>query len=408
MKKLLLTPVLMGLVGLVANCAPRPSQPSAEVSNTIRFGAAVSETGKFAREGKDTRQGYDLWRDWVNEEYGGVQVGDQRYPVEIVYYDDEGNPDTVARLAEKLITEDQVDFLLAPYSSGLTKSASAIAEKYNTLMVAGGASSDSLFTRGFSTFYSVMTPASRYTESALQALSKAGAKTVVIAYEDTPFPTSVAEGAQQWTEQSGMEVLAVETYPRDVADVSAIINKFKALNPDVFVGGGHFNDALLFVRAAKELDFNPNAIIITVGPSNPQFADEMGADADYVFGPTQWESTMGYEDEYFGTAQAYAERYEAMWGEPPTYQAAGATAVGLVLQLAIEAADSLETDAVRQAMNELNVQTFYGPIQFDQIGRNAAKPMGGIQILNGQIKVVAPESVAVTDMAYPLPAWKER
>ena len=409
MKKLSLIPLfLLGLASLLGACAANQPKPTDQTTATIRFGAAVSETGQFAREGKDTRQGYGLWQDWVNEEYGGIKVGNQRYQVEIVYYDDEGNADTVTRLIEKLIASDQVNFLLAPYSSGLTKSASAIAEKYDKLMVAGGAAADSLFTRGFQNLFSVMTPASNYTESTLKTLSQRGAKTVVIAYEDTPFPTSVASGAQQWSAAYGMEVLAVETYPKDIADVSAIMSKFKALNPDVFVGGGHFNDALLFVRSAKELDFNPKAMVMTVGPSNPQLAAELGPDANYLLGPTQWESSLNYQGEYLGTAAEYAQRYEDKWGEPPTYQAAGATAAALVLQLAIEKAGTLDTEAVRQAMGELDVVTFYGPIKFEVTGKNVAKPMGTIQILDGQIKVVAPQGAAVAEMAYPQPPWQER
>ena len=408
MNKFFSIPLLLGLVSFLAACGPQKSQPSSESANTIRLGAAVSETGKFAREGKDTRQGYNLWRDWVNEEYGGIKVDDRRYKVEIIYYDDEGNPDTVARLIEKLIAEDEVSFLLAPYSSGLTKSASAIAEKYGKIIVSGGAAADSLFNRGFKNIFSVLTPASDYTSSTLKALSQAGAKTVVIAYEDTPFPISVAEGAKKSAQQQGMKVLAVETYPKDITDVSAITSKFKALNPDVFVGGGHFNDALLFVRSAKELNFTPKAMVITVGPSNPKFVSEMGKDANYVFGPTQWENTMSYEGKHFGTAFEYAQRYQAKWQEPPTYQAAGATVAALALQLAIEKAGSLETKPVRQAMRELDAVTFYGPIDFDETGKNATKPMGSIQILDGQIKVVAPKEAAVAEISYPMPAWKER
>ena len=408
MNKLFSIPILLGLVSLLAACGLQKSQPSSESANIIRLGAAISETGKFAREGKDTRQGYNLWRDWVNEEYGGIKVGDRRYQVEIVYYDDEGNPDTVTRLVEKLIAEDEVSFLLAPYSSSLTKSAIAIAEKYDKIIVSGGAAADSLFTRGFKNLFSVLTPASDYTSSTLKALSQAGAKTVVIAHEDTPFPTSVAEGAKKWAQQQGMKVLAVETYPRDVADVSAIMSKFKALNPDVFVGGGHFNDALLFVRSAKELNFSPKAMVITVGPSNPQFVAEMGKDANYIFGPTQWESTMDHKGKHFSRPFQYAQRYQTKWGEPATYQAAGATAAALALQLAIEKAGSLETEAVRQAMKELDAVTFFGAINFEETGKNTAKPMGSIQILDGQIKVVAPQEAAVAELTYPMPAWKER
>lgn len=384
------------------------SSESMDGECVIQLGAAISETGKYAREGKDVRQGYDLWAEWVNGEGGGISVGDKTCMAEIVYYDDESDPDTITRLTEKLITEDDVDLLLGPYSSSMTMAASAIAEKYDMIMVEGNGSSESLFERGFKNLFAVLTPAGNYGESALKSLSELGAKSVVIAYEDTAFPTSVALGAEKWAGEYGMEVLAVETYPKDVADVSGIMAKFKELEPDVFLGGGHFNDALLFVRAAKELDFNPKAMVITVGPSNPVFVEEVGADAEYIIGPTQWERTMAYADEYFGTAEEYAVRYEGMWGESPTYQAAESTATALTLQLAIEMAGSTETGAVRDALNSMAVDTFYGPVQFDETGKNAGKPMGAVQIQDGEIMVVAPVDSAVAEIRYPMPPWGQR
>lgn len=385
---------------------PVEEEAASDFAGTITLGAAVSETGNFAREGKDTRQGYDTWLQWVNEEYGGIKVGDDRYMVDIVYYDDEGDPDTAANLVEKLITDDEVDFLLGPYSSGLTMSTSAIAEKYGMIMVEGNGSSESIFERGFQNIFAVLTPAGNYAQSALKTLSDQGASSVVIAYEDTAFPTSVGIGAEKWAKEYGMEVLAVETYPVDVADVTAIMTKFRDLDPDVFVGGGHFNDALLFVRAAEELGFSPE-MVITVGPSNPEFVAEVGDSANYIIGPTQWEATMSWEDEYFGTPADFAARYEEMWGEPPTYQAAESTATALALQLAIEQAGSLEMDAVRQALFDLDAMTFYGPINFDETGKNAAKPMGAIQIQDGVINVVAPPEAAVADLI-PMVPWDER
>lgn len=389
-----------------AAAEPVEEEAASDFAGTITLGAAVSETGKYAREGKDTRQGYNTWLQWVNEEYGGIKVGDDRYMVDIVYYDDEGDPDTAANLVEKLITDDEVDFLLGPYSSGLTMSTSAIAEKYGMIMVEGNGSSESIFERGFQNIFAVLTPAGNYAQSALKALSDQGASSVVIAYEDTAFPTSVGIGAEKWAKEYGMEVLAVETYPVDVADVTAIMTKFRDLDPDVFVGGGHFNDALLFVRAAEELGFSPE-MVITVGPSNPEFVAEVGDSANYIIGPTQWEATMSWEDEYFGTPADFAARYEEMWGEPPTYQAAESTATALALQLAIEQAGSLEMDAVRQALFDLDAMTFYGPINFDETGKNAAKPMGAIQIQDGVINVVAPPEAAVADLI-PMVPWDER
>ena len=64
-----------------------------DAEKVIRIGAAVSATGRYTREGNDVRQGYRLWLDWVHNEYGGIKVGNDRYKVELVLYDDEGDAD---------------------------------------------------------------------------------------------------------------------------------------------------------------------------------------------------------------------------------------------------------------------------------------------------------------------------
>ena len=368
---------------------------------TVRLGAALSETGKFAVEGKASRQGYETWARWVNETYGGIRIKDQRYRAEIVFYDDGSDADTAASLVQKLIDEDGVDFLLGPYSSTLTADASAVAEANGMIMAVGNGTSDTLFERGFENLFLVATIASDYTRSGIEALAAQGARTAVIAHEDTTFPTSVAEGAAKHLEANGIEVLAVEDYPKDVADVSAIMAKFRDLDPDVFVGGGHYNDAVLFVRSAKELGFKPDGMLITVGPSNPHLVEELGSDLDGVLGPTQWEPVMAYEGPYFGTAADYAAYFEQLWNEQPVYQAASSTAAALALHLAIEAAGSVDTDAVRAALSAMTADTFYGPISFDERGVNTTKPMGTIQVQDGEIRVIAPDEAAVAVLEYP-------
>ena len=406
---LILGIALIALLPMVAACSGGPdestdSRPAVtgEFAGTIRLGAALSETGKYSVEGKDSRQGYDTWLRWVNEVYGGIRVGGQRYRAEIVYYDDESDADTAGNLTQRLIDDDRVDFLLGPYSSGLTTGTSAIAEANNVLMVEGNGTSDTMFERGFQNLFLVATIASDYTRSGVEALAARGARTAVIAHEDTSFATAVAGGAARHLEANGIDVLAVETYPKDIQDVSAIMTKFRDLDPDLFVGGGHYNDAVLFVNSAKELGFKPDGMLITVGPSNPKLVAELGRDVDGVLGPTQWEPSMAYRGPYFGSAADYAGYYESLWGEPPVYQAASATAAALALHLAIEAAGSTDTGAVRAALRELSADTFYGPISFDERGVNTSKPMGIVQVLDGEIVVVAPDDAAVATLQYPL------
>ena len=394
---------LLVCLPLLAACSGEAAGPSGSdpFDGTVRLGAAVSETGQFAVEGKDTRQGYDTWLTWVNETYGGIRIGDQRYRAEIVYYDDESDADTANSLTRRLIDDDRVDFLLGPYSSSLTSGTSAIAEANNVLMVEGNGTSDTMFERGFQNLFLVATIASDYTRSGIEALAARGARTAVIAHKDDPFLTALADGAARHLEANGIELLATETYPEDIQDVSAIMTKFRDLDPDLFVGGGHYNDAVLFVSSAREIGFEPDGMLITVGPSNPRLVAELGGDVDGVLGPTQWEPSMAYSGPYFGTAADYADYYQSLWGEPPVYQAASATAAALALHLAIETAGSIDTDSVRAALRDLSADTFYGPISFDERGVNVGKPMGTVQILDGKIVVVAPEEAATTQIQYP-------
>ncbi|MYH78389.1 MAG: ABC transporter substrate-binding protein [Acidimicrobiaceae bacterium] len=319
----------------------------------------------------------------------------------MVYHDDESDADTAGRLTQRLIDEDGVDFLLGPYSSGLTTGTSAIAEASDVLMVEGSGASDALFERGFQNLFLVATIASDYTRSGIEALAARGARTAVVAHEDTLFATAVAQGAVRHLKANGIEVLAVEAYPEGIQDVSAIMTKFRDLDPDVFIGGGHYNDAVLFVSSATEVGFEPGGMLITVGPSNPRLAEELGRDVDGVLGPTQWEPSMAYQGPYFGSAADYSAYYQSLWGEAPVYQAASATAAALALHLAIEAAGSTDTGAVRAALRALSADTFYGPISFDERGVNVSKPMGTIQVQDGEIVVVAPDAAATSSLQYP-------
>lgn len=407
-----LAPVLAVLVAC-GLAGPRTSAPPAPAGDgfdgVLRLGATVSDTGRYAQEGRDVRRGYDVWLDWVNGEHGGIRVGDRRLRAEIVYYDDESDPGQAAALAERLIVHDGAGFLLGPFSSGLNAAAGAIAERHRTIVVTGNGASDALFDRGSRYFFSVMTVASRYAESVLDVLAARGARTLVVAYQDADFPIDAGEGAAEHARRLGMRVLAVETYPRTLAGVAGIVAKFRDLDPDVLFVGGHFVDGLRFTRAAEEQGFEPEAMILTVAPSNPAFADELGSAAELVIGPTQWEASMrrpdgamgGSSSGSLGTGADYAERYGARYGEAPTYHAAGATAAALALQLAIEAAGSTDTDAVRDALLELDAETFYGPIDFDRRGRNWGKPMGAVQVQDGGLELVTPAAAATAELVYP-------
>ena len=102
------------------------------VGDKIVLGAAVSLTGKYSSNGVHTQNGYNMAVDRINS-MGGIKVGGKTYKFDIIYYDDESNPKRAAQLAERLISQDKVEFMLGPYSSGLTKVAAISLSSFGNL-----------------------------------------------------------------------------------------------------------------------------------------------------------------------------------------------------------------------------------------------------------------------------------
>ena len=128
-----------------------------------------------------------------------------------------------------------------------------------------------------------------------------------------------------------------------------------------------------------------------------------------MIGSAQWTAQERYEGiDVFGTPANYARIYKQTYGHQPSYQSAESTAAGLAFQYAIEKANSIDPQKVRDALARLNITTFYGVIRFDATGANTYKPMATIQIQRGQVVTVFPRAVANGQLVYPTPSFGSR
>src|SRR5689334_8504353 len=91
----------VALLGALGAGVAAPRFTLAVMGDTITFGAAISTTGKTAKEGEYTRDGYQFALDKLNET-GGIKVGANTYKVALKYYDDESRSERTAQLTEKL------------------------------------------------------------------------------------------------------------------------------------------------------------------------------------------------------------------------------------------------------------------------------------------------------------------
>lgn len=420
--------VLMGLI--LSACGPSAApadEPGAQqepgmVEKTVVVGFTSSLTGSQEVSSKRQVAGFNLWMNQVNEA-GGIQLSDGTVvKFDAHTYDDESNKERVQELYTRLITEDKADFLISPYSSGLTAAASIIAEQNSKVMITAGAAEDDAYKTGNTMLFQLYTPGSLYLISTVDMLKELdpGAKVAVV-HENDKFSTSVMDGLLPYLDAQGFDVVFVESYASDTADFGPVINKLAASGATVLLGGGHYPDGSTFARQLYERKVGLKFISLLVAPADSKFP-ELGDAALGVATSSQWELAATHTPEeaeargkeWFGpTGAEFAEAYQAATGDKPTYHVAGGYAAGLVLQKAIETADSIDPDKVRAALESMDIFTFYGGIQFD-----TSPDAHGLQIGHEMVvaqwqkndagelvrQVIWPADVATSDPLYPIPS----
>ena len=387
---------------------------------TVTIGFTQSQTGKYTEESSRQTQGLELWVKQINDQ-GGIKLSDGTVvKFKTVYYDDESNGDKVQELYTRLATEDNADFLISPYSSGLTSTAATISEQYGKIMLATGAASDSIYTKGNERLYQIYPPASRYLTGAVDLLKNVAPdiKKVAFVYENSKFSTAVVKAAKEYAEKMGYDVVLFEGYDKGTTDFGAFINKIADSGAEAVLGGGHFQDGSTFARQLYEKQLDIKYLALLVAPADSSFA-ELGDAAKNVVGPSQWEASANYSPEsakaagleWFGpTSAEFAKAYKDAYGEDPGYHAAGGYAAGLLLQKAILDADSVDPDKVKAALDNMDVLIFFGHIKFDtsadahglQIGHDMIQIQW--QEKDGKLvkEVVWPKEGATAEPVYPL------
>jgi branched-chain amino acid transport system substrate-binding protein len=389
---------------------PAAAADAAVFDGTLVFGAPISLTGSTAKEGGLTRDGYDLWRDTYNKA-GGINVAGKHYKIETKYYDDASNAQQSATLAEKLIKEDKVNFLLGPYGTSPTLQVSTVAEKNKIPMIEGNGAAESIFSQGYKYTFGVLSPAQNYLRGVVDVALTLDPKptTVAVLSADDPFSVEVADAVKTYAEQKGLQVVYYQKYPNASTDLRAPLTETKAKNPDLFLNSGHLQESVAIMQQSKELGFSPKGFAFSVGPSVPDFQTTLKDDANYVLGGTQWTAALKYQGEdLFKTPAAYNTQYMQAFSYEPSYQSADATACGVAFAKAIETAGSTDPDKVRDAIAKLDFTSFYGQIKFDERGINITKPMAVEQWQNGRRLTVWPADVAEARALWPLPAWSAR
>jgi branched-chain amino acid transport system substrate-binding protein len=412
---------IVGLLCAVSIAVLLAGNASAQ-DKTVKIGAIFPLSGGAASAGVHAKAAIEVAMDIINNAHpelgnfplaknaGLAGLGGAK--VEVVFADNQGSPATGQNQALRLITEEKVVALTGAYQSGITLTASAIAEKYGIPFVNGESVAANLTERGFKWFFRTTPVASDFAKvyfDFLKDMKAAGAKTdnVAVVHDNTEYGTSVSSVVTSVFKDGGLGAPMDIAYAPNATDVQSQVLQLKEKKPDVVLMIAYTSDAILFAKTMQALDYKPAMIIADdSGYSDPSFIKAVGKISQGVFNRSSW--NLGPP----GSPTAIiAEMYKKKSGDEMDDTAAREMTAFLVLMEAIDRAGSTDPAKIQAALKATDLKPDqlmigYKGVKFDDKGQNVLAAGVVIQLQDGENYVaVWPKASAEKAPVLPYKGW---
>jgi branched-chain amino acid transport system substrate-binding protein len=397
---------IIALLLMLGWIKPTISLAAAEkVPEKIRIGCAIALSGPNSIGAINTQvNNYKLWVDETNEK-GGIFVPkyNKRLPIELILFDDRSDIETSVKLAEKLILEEKVDFMLPPWGTASNFAVAPVATKYKHIMLGITVSSPKLEEKLSSTpyFFVLLGQPSRLVPSTVELLKEFGVKSVAVIYVSDLFGLEHVDVAKATIAKTDIKMPILQGFPPDIQDLSPLIKRIEAEKVDGVISYSYPPQTFLLTKQMPALGYNPKFFQNGVGTQFPDYRDAFGAaGVDGVFG--QWALTpkMPYKGakEYF---EAYKKKFgkEApMGGDCPAYGSLQ------ILEQAIQKVGDLDRVKIRDVIATGTFDTIIGPVKFVK-NVNIQWPGDIGQWQKGVYEVMMPLKYRTAKPLFPKPKW---
>ena len=361
----------------------------AQADKPIRIGYSMARTGMLANATPSQNNTYELWKEQVNAR-GGMDVGGVKRKVEFVTYDDQSKPEQAVRIYEKLITDDKVDLLLAPWGTPFQIAVAPVLEKFKFPMVGNTAASVSLrqVKPGYIWFPTSAIPDRIGVE--LTAMLKANnVKSAVVIANVLPFTKEIKNYLEPELKKAGIEIKLSTEYPPDIKDMTSILTQVKQANPDAVLALAYPGDSVLYAKQAKELGLTSPVQFIAIGPSDAFFAKAVGPTvAEDVITIAHWSPRPEWKG-----SQAFYDAYVKKYGEDPDYLNSALAWMSLEILETAVAKNGLDKAKIRDTISKDTFETINGKVKFDGV-QNVITPTAFVQTQKGKLQIVWPKSIA--------------
>jgi branched-chain amino acid transport system substrate-binding protein len=403
----------------------------------IKIGVLYPLSGAAATIGRDLQRAAELTAeqlvnnknpeiDILMAKWGGIpNLGGAK--IKLIFADHRGEPDRGADLAKRLILDDKVVGLMGAYHSSVTKTASAVAERYGIPMINDSSTSPDLTRRGFKWFWRT-TPHDEYftkdlfellkglTEGkvkGVKAIPKDQLKNLAYACENTEWGASVGKVIEAFAKEYGFNIVKGILYNANSPDLTSEAQALIAAKPDCMLFACYLSDSILMIRTLKGMKASPGFFWgQNAGFEMADFHKILGADINGVLTRTVFIDKLANVKRVAGQIN---ELYKKKYGDELT-GATGRSVVGVqTWAYVLNRAGSTDPKAIQKACNEINIPGYelvmpWEGIKFDATGQNILGKglIGQYQLKEGKIdlQIVYPFDLATADFIYPFPGWK--
>ncbi len=362
---------------------------TAQADKPLRIGFSMARTGMLANATPSQLNTYELWREQTNAK-GGMDVGGTKRKVEFVIFDDQSKPDQAVRIYEKLITDDKVDLLLAPWGTPFHLAIAPVLEKFKFPVVGNTAASVALRTvkPGYIWFPTSAIPDRIGAE--LTAMLKAqNIKSVAVLSNVLPFTKEIKNFLEPELKKAGITVKVTAEYPPDISDMTSTLTQVKQANVDAVLALAYPGDSVLYAKQAKELGLNNPFQFVAIGPTDAFFAKAVGAtSAEGVVSIAHWSPRAEWKG-----SQAFHDAYVKKFNENPDYLNSALAWMSLEILETTVAKTGLDKEKMRAMISSTTFDTINGKVKFDGV-QNSITPTAFVQTQKGKLQIVWPASLA--------------
>ncbi|MEW6751433.1 MAG: ABC transporter substrate-binding protein [Candidatus Latescibacterota bacterium] len=321
----------------------------AQEAPPIKVGAILSVTGPAAFLGKPESNTLEMMAEQINAA-GGIK-GRQ---IQLIIKDSQANPEKAISFAKQLMEEDQVFAIIGPSTSGETMKIKDLCEQAQTLLISCAAA-EVIVNPVARWVFKTPQMDSQAAQRIYQTLQHLGIQDIGVVVSNTGFGTAGKAQLEKLAPALGINILISETYDKEATDLTALLTKVQAANVRAVVNWSIEPVQSIVPKNMRQIGLNV-PLFQSHGFGNIRYVEAAGEAAEGIVFPAGRlliAAELPEDHPQKAVLARYKTDYEERFKEDVSTFGGHAYDALLLLQRAIEAAPSLDREAVRTALEGL-------------------------------------------------------